>query len=124
MEKKSINFGYTITRDRQIDFDANNHDICKIVAAAEPTINLCISCGTCAATCSAGLFTDFSLRQVILLLRRGETNDLDKEVSKCMLCGKCQLVCPRNVSTRNLVIQISKALADSRMSVLKIVNRK
>jgi len=110
MEKKAINFGYSITRDRQIDFDANNHEISKIVAAAEPTLNLCISCGTCSATCSAALFTDFSLRQVILLLRRGETKDLQKEISKCMLCGKCQLVCPRNVSTRNLIIQIGKAL--------------
>jgi len=114
MNKKAIIFGYTFTRDRQIDFDANNHDICKIVAAAEPSLNLCISCGSCAATCSAGLFTDFSLRQVILLLRRGETKDLDKEISKCMLCGKCQLVCPRNVNTRNLILQISKALTSAR----------
>ena len=110
MDKKVINFGYSITPDRQIDFDANNHEICKRVTLAEPTLNLCISCGTCAATCSAGLFTDFSLRRIILLLRRGETSGLDKEVSKCMLCGKCQLVCPRNVSTRKLIIQISKAL--------------
>lgn len=118
------NFGYIVTRDRQIDFDTNNQDICKIVAKAEPTLNLCISCGSCAATCTAGQFTDFSLRQVILLLRRGETKDLDKEVAKCMLCGKCQLVCPRNVSTRNLVIQISKALYDNKMSVLQLVNGK
>jgi heterodisulfide reductase subunit C len=110
MSKKTINFGYAITPDRQIDFDANSHDICQKVAAAEPTLNLCISCGTFSATCTAAQFTDFSLRRVILLLRRGETKGLDKEVAKCMLCGKCQLVCPRNVSTRNLVIQIGKAL--------------
>lgn len=115
MEKRAKNFGYSVTRDRQIDYDANNHDIFKIVAKAEPTLNLCISCGTCAATCTAGQFTDFSLRQVILLLRRGETKGLEKEVSKCMLCGKCQLVCPRNVSTRNLVIQISKALNENKL---------
>lgn len=110
--KKAKNFGYAVTPDRQIDFDTNNHDICKAVAAAEPTLNLCISCGTCAATCSAAKFTDFSLRKVILQLRRGETRDLASEVSKCMLCGKCQLVCPRNVSTRNLVIQLSRVLND------------
>lgn len=110
MIKKAINFGYTVTTDRQIDYDINNHDIYRKVAAAEPSLNLCISCGTCAATCTAGQFTDFSLRHVILLLRRGETRGLEKMVSKCMLCGKCQLVCPRNVSTRNLIIQISRAL--------------
>ena len=108
-------FGYTITRDRQINFDANNHDISKIVAAAEPTLNLCISCGTCSATCSAAKFADFSLRHVILLLRRGETNGLEKEIAKCMLCGKCQLVCPRNVSTRNLIIQIAKAVTPAQL---------
>ena len=114
MDKKVIHFGYAITRDRQIDFDANNHEISAIVAAAEPTLKLCISCGTCAATCSAAQFTDFSLRRIILLVRRGETKGLAKEVSKCMLCGKCQLVCPRNVSTRNLIIQISKTLTTFR----------
>jgi len=110
MKKEAVKFGYAITRDRQIDFDANDHNIGRNIAAAEPSINLCISCGTCAATCSASLFTDFSLRKVILLLRRGETKGLEKEISKCMLCGKCQLVCPRNVNTRNLVIQVGKAL--------------
>jgi len=110
MAKKAINFGYQVTPDRQVDFDTNNHEICKKVAIAEPSLNLCFSCGTCAATCTAAQFTDFSLRQVILLLRRGETSGLAEMVSKCMLCGKCQLICPRNVSTRNLIIQISKAL--------------
>ena len=114
MKKSPVNFGYSITPDRQIDLDVNTHDICKKVAEAEPSLNLCISCGTCAATCSAGLFTSFSLRQVILLLRRGETHGLGKEVAKCMLCGKCQLVCPRNVNTRNLIIQISKALTNGK----------
>ena len=124
METKAKYFGYTVTLDRQIDFDANNRDICEIVAMSEPSLGLCISCGTCAATCTAGQFTDFSLRKVILLLRRGETKDLDKEVQKCMLCGKCQLVCPRNVNTRNLVIQISKALSDNKISGLQLVNGK
>lgn len=124
MEKTAKSFGYTVTRDRQIDFDTNTQDICKIVAKAEPTLNLCISCGSCAATCTAGQFTDFSLRRIILLLRRGETKDLNKEVSKCMLCGKCQLVCPRNVSTRNLIVQISRALYENEMPRIHLVNGK
>ena len=53
MDKKAVNFGYVVTRDRQIDFDANDHSISRIVADAEPSLNLCISCGTCSATCSA-----------------------------------------------------------------------
>jgi len=103
-------FGYVIHPDRQIDYDNNSHDLAIKVAVAEPTINLCISCGTCASNCTAAQFTDFSLRKIILLIRRGEVNGLATEASRCMLCGKCQLVCPRGVSTRNLILQINKAL--------------
>lgn len=124
MEKKPKNFGYAVNRDRQIDFDANSRAIHALVAKAEPTVNLCISCGSCAATCSAGHFTDFSLRKVILLLRRGETQNLDTEVQKCMLCGKCQLICPRNVNTRNLIIQISKALYNNKMPIQLVIGDK
>lgn len=108
--KKPKEFGYKVSYDRQIDYDANNHNLYKTVVAAERSLNLCISCGTCAATCSAGNFTDFSLRRIILLVRRGQTKELQSEIGKCMLCGKCQLVCPRNINTRNLIIQISKAI--------------
>ena len=103
-------FGYSVNKDRQIDFDRNNLAVARAVADAEPSIHLCISCGTCAATCSAANFTDFSLRRMILMVRRGELTGLKTEIEKCMLCGKCQLACPRGVSTRNLVIQINKAL--------------
>ena len=107
---EKVRFGFSVNKDRQIDYDANLKDIADIVLKAEPTINLCISCGTCASTCTAGQFTDFSLRKMILLVRRGETKGLENEISKCMLCGKCQLACPRGVSTRNLILQIHKAL--------------
>ena len=105
-----INWGFQIQKDRQIDFDQNNRNIAAEVAGLEPSINLCISCGTCSATCSTGQFTDFSLRKIILLVKRGELEGLETEISKCMLCGKCQLACPRSVNTRNVILQISKAL--------------
>ncbi|HOW32487.1 MAG TPA: 4Fe-4S dicluster domain-containing protein [Bacteroidales bacterium] len=108
--KEKIRFGFTVSKDRQIDFDANSKSIALQVAEAEPSINLCISCGTCAATCTAAQFTDFSLRRIILLVRRGETTGLENDIARCMLCGKCQLVCPRGLSTRNIILQIHKAL--------------
>ena len=104
------NWGYHVQKDRQIDFETNNHDVSAEVEKREPSIKLCISCGTCAATCSASVFTDFSLRKIILLIRRGELLGLESELTKCMLCGKCQLACPRGVNTRNVVLQIGKAL--------------
>ena len=110
MKNTANRFGFTVNKDRQIDFDTNNFEITRLVAAAEPSFYLCISCGTCTATCSAANFTDFSLRKMILLIRRGELAGLKEEIEKCMLCGKCQLACPRGVSTRNLVIQINKVM--------------
>ncbi|MBK7174673.1 MAG: 4Fe-4S dicluster domain-containing protein [Bacteroidales bacterium] len=103
-------FGFSVNNDRQIDYDAIDHSLYRLVEEKEPSIHLCISCGTCSATCTAANFTDFSLRKSILLLKRGLYTGLFNEVSKCMLCGKCQLACPKGVNTRNLVLQMAKAL--------------
>ncbi len=110
MKDPAARFGFKVHKDRQIDYDRNSRNIWKVVAKAEPTINWCFSCGTCASTCSAGKFTEFSLCRIILLVKRGETKGLADEVSRCMLCGKCQLACPRGVNTRNLILQINRAL--------------
>jgi heterodisulfide reductase subunit C len=104
------NFGYTINPDRQIDYDRNDRRIARYVAEHEPSFRVCIACGTCTATCSAGLFVDFSLRDLIGNLKRGETRNIKTEIEKCMLCGKCQLACPRGVNTRNVILSIQRAI--------------
>lgn len=103
-------FGYKITRDRQIDFDSNDRNIDRFIREEEPSIRLCMGCGSCTATCSAGHFTGFNIRRVHTFIQRGETGNLKKEIMKCMLCGKCQMVCPRGVNLRNLVLSIHSAL--------------
>jgi heterodisulfide reductase subunit C len=103
-------FGYKISKDRQVDYDNNSRTLFMEVAAAEPSIYQCISCGTCAATCSAAQFTSYSLRKMILLLKRGEDKEVISNISKCLLCGKCQLACPMGVNTRNLILGIQNAV--------------
>jgi len=103
-------FGYSITKDRQIDFDANDHEVAGFIRNVEPSIRLCIGCGSCTGTCSAGHFTDFNIRRIHTFIQRGEYSLLKKEIRKCMLCGKCQLVCPRGVNLRNLILSIHTAL--------------
>jgi len=105
-----MKFGYSITKDRQIDFDRNDKRIADYVREHEPSFKTCISCGSCSATCSVANFTDFSFRKIQLLVRRGETNEVKEEIKKCMLCGKCYLACPRGVNTRNVIIQINQAI--------------
>jgi len=103
-------FGYTINKDRQIDFDKGDMRVAKFLKESEPTYNICFACGTCAATCSAGQFTDFSLRKTLTFIRRGELGETKNEISKCMLCGKCYLACPRGVNTRKIILKIKEAV--------------
>jgi heterodisulfide reductase subunit C len=103
-------FGYTLSKDRQIDFDKADRRIAAYVKEREPSFNICIGCGTCTATCSAGNFTEFNLRLLFAMVKRGQLADIRKEIAKCMLCGKCSLACPRGVNTRNVIIKINQAL--------------
>lgn len=106
-------FGYTISEDRQINFDANDRKVTGFINAIEPSIRLCMGCGSCTATCSAGHFTDLNIRKILTFIQRGELQHLKKEIMKCMLCGKCQLVCPRGVNLRNLILLIHTTLEKS-----------
>jgi len=103
-----INFGYTINADRQLDYARADLRLARYMEKHEQSFSKCISCGTCAATCSAGLFTDFSLRELIIRVKRGNLKGIREEAEKCMLCGKCQLICPRLVNTRNIILEIQR----------------
>ncbi len=105
-------FGFKLQKDRQIDFDANDKTLLRKVVAMEPSFRICIACGCCTATCTAGQFTEMGLRRIITAVKRGEVRGLSDEINKCMLCGKCQLACPRGVSNRNVILAIRKGLAE------------
>ena len=93
-----INFGYKLSKDRQINLDKNDLRIAAYVREKEPSIKTCIGCGTCTATCSAANFTDFNIRKVQTLLRRGEIEGLREEIQNACSRGKCYLACPRGVT--------------------------
>jgi heterodisulfide reductase subunit C len=44
-----------------------------------------------------------------VLIKRGENTVPREKIRKCMLCGKCILVCPRGVNTRNVVFLAREA---------------
>lgn len=98
-----IEFGYKIQNDRQIDYDANNWRILEFIRAAEPSIDWCMSCGTCASACTAAITSDYSLRRLIIQARRGMEDEIQESVYRCRFCGKCFNACPRGVNTRNIV---------------------
>jgi len=102
-------FGFTVLKGRQIDYDANDRSIAEYILEREPSFGLCIECGCCSATCTTGNFTRFSLRELQILLKRGENDEVRENIKKCMLCGKCTLVCPRGVNTRNVITLAKEA---------------
>jgi heterodisulfide reductase subunit C len=103
-----MDFGYRISQSSKIDLDAASRDVAVHVLRHEPSFASCIGCGTCMATCSAGRFTSFNLRRLQLLTMRGQMENVSIEAEKCMLCGKCQLICPRGVNTRNIVLALHR----------------
>jgi heterodisulfide reductase subunit C len=96
-------FGFTISKKRQISFNTNDRSIAEYIYTHEPSFRLCIECGGCSATCTAGNMTRISLREIQILIKRGENESAHTDLHKCMLCGKCILVCPRGVNTRNVI---------------------
>ena len=109
-------FGYHINQSSKIDLDLASREIAAQMLRYEPSFASCIGCGTCMATCSAGQFTSFNLRQLQLMVMRGQTNRVHAETEKCMLCGKCQMICPRGVNTRNVVLALHRLRDESKIS--------
>ncbi len=103
------NFGFTLLKERHIDYDANDKSIAEYISEREPSFRACIECGCCSATCTTGSFTSFSLRELQILIKRGENNKVKDNIKKCMLCGKCTLLCPRGVNTRNVITLAKEA---------------
>lgn len=103
-------WGFSISATRSIDYDKNDRSPASYVDRQTPSSRLCIGCGGCTATCTAGGLTDFNIRRLQMLLKRGENEEARINLEKCMLCGKCLLVCPRGVDTRKMILSMIEYL--------------
>ena len=103
-------FGFGLKKSGVMDLDGIDWTLFREIAAEEPSFLNCFYCGTCTATCSAGKYTGFNLRRLQLLIKRGQWEEVAQRIPECMLCGKCQWVCPKVVNTRNIVMLINKKL--------------
>jgi len=104
-------FGFSISRGRTIDFDTCDRSVAAALEDDTSGLIRCMDCGTCTATCSAGAFSDFSIRKIHTMFRRGQYAGVSEALSKCMLCGKCTLVCPRSVNLRHTIIRMRASLS-------------
>ena len=106
------NFGFTISKGRQLNFDEMRPEKVDKLLELVPSYKLCIGCGGCTAACSVAGFTDFNIRKIHTAFLRAQYEGLDEQLKRCMLCGKCLLVCPRGVNTRSLIINMRRLLAN------------
>lgn len=112
-----MNFwGFSIAEARVINYDKNDKTIAGQMTKEVPSSKLCIGCGECTATCTAGNLTDFNIRKLQMLVKRGENTEIRNMLKKCMLCGKCLLVCPRGVDTRRMILSLLKSLNEENTS--------
>jgi len=102
-------FGYKLTPSSKIDLNRNSSQLHKTLFTLSYDISKCIGCGSCVASCSAGKVTEMSLRRAILLIDRGLETEALSLIKGCMLCGKCRMVCPRGINTRDIVLIINEA---------------
>lgn len=108
-------FGFNIQKARSENLDAGAKRKYLELIQKVPSFKRCFQCGCCSATCSARQFTDFNIRRVHTMLRRGNTEGLASELRKCMLCGKCTLVCPRGVNLRQMIVTMRGILKSEEM---------
>ena len=101
-----MDWGFAIKRARTIDISRNDMRFSEQLLSQFPELQSCIGCGGCTATCTAGALTPFNIRKLHTLVRRGEYKEAEEQINKCMLCGKCILVCPRGINTRRIILAI------------------
>lgn len=103
-----VSFGYGLAPSSAIRIIDSNDPLFNQLCREEPDVRKCMACGSCAASCTAGEFTQMNLCKLIAALQRGAWKDQISMVKNCMLCGKCNIVCPRGINTRHLILSIQK----------------
>jgi len=128
-------FGFSMNRSSAIDLSKADLSIYDALLEEVPAASTCIACGSCTASCPAQPFSGMSVRKLILALQRGASpksassqsvspqsvssqgpgssmaptgQDPARLLSCCMLCGKCTMVCPRGINTRQLILTVCR----------------
>lgn len=71
-------------------------------------ISACYQCGTCVASCPAGMTTPYRIRKVIRKAVLGLKEDVlsGQEIWKCTTCFTCHERCPRGVNPIEVIIAL------------------
>lgn len=105
-------FGFGVRAESIIELSKADLSLRQKLIEAYGSYNTCINCGVCSAACTAAQLTNFNIRDIKLKIDRGLTENLRVEISRCMHCGKCEMLCPRGISNRQIILLTNKFLRD------------
>ncbi|MDK2910371.1 MAG: hypothetical protein PWR20_1938 [Bacteroidales bacterium] len=103
-------FGFKIPTGRQIDLSTADIHLFNWIHSRVKESFQCIGCGSCTAVCIQTNESIVSIRKILLLSARGFHPEAKRMAEECNLCGRCIMICPRGIYTRNImhaVIQYS-----------------
>ena len=103
-----MDFGFKLSPSSAVNLDTVDRRRYDRLVQLVPDACTCIGCGSCSATCTSASWTGMSVRKVLLGLQRGRDEEVDIMLSGCMLCGKCTMVCPRGINTRQLILTLCR----------------
>lgn len=103
-----MDFGFKISPSSAINLDTTDLSLYSRLIEMEPDARICMACGSCSATCTAAGHSTMSIRKVLLDIQRGRNREAAAKLSRCMLCGKCTMVCPRGINTRHIVLSLCR----------------
>ena len=103
-----IDFGFGLVPSSTLNLDNVDRKASDALARADGGFRTCMACGSCTASCSAGVFSETSVRKAILAVANGQEGKAAGLLEACMLCGKCFMVCPRGINTRHLILSLQK----------------
>ncbi len=75
------------------------------------SLNSCIQCGTCIASCPSGRITALNTRKIIAeFISSGRKVEERDEIWFCVTCYACQERCPRGIEITDTLIEARRSL--------------
>lgn len=94
-------FGFSTMKINEIELTRSNADGKSGNENAD--LDLCISCGSCTATCTMNFNTHSNFRKAVLFQKRGLFAEAKNAINECCYCGKCTFLCPRGLAIRQVI---------------------
>jgi Fe-S oxidoreductase len=69
-------------------------------------IRYCIQCGVCTGACPLASFGSQNPRKIMAMIREGLKLAILEVLDRCLLCGQCQMLCPRGIQHKEVLLKL------------------